>query len=74
MSYNSQVEKFVVGDLVFFTGYELDSPPLAHQVGLVVDVGAGSKVHKLYEILWLHSGIKISIPGKHLTLAYTRKD
>ena len=42
MSYNSQVETFVVGDLVRFTGYEVDNPPLAHRIGIVLEVEAWS--------------------------------
>lgn len=71
MSYNSQVEEFLIGDLVYFTGYEVSEPPLAHKIGIVVDIGPGTRPHKLYKILWLHNGTKINISGKHLTLAYT---
>ena len=73
MSYNSQVETFVVGDLVYFTGYEVDNPPLAHKIGIVIEEGAGAKAHKLYRILWLYNGFKINVSGKHLVLAYTKK-
>ena len=74
MSYNEQVEQFVMGDLVFFTGYCLDNPPLVHQIGIVMEVGAGQLEYRSYNILWLRSGIKINISGKHLTLAYMKKD
>ncbi len=73
MSYNSQVDTFVVGDLVIFTGYEIENPPLAHKIGIVIEVGPGTKPHKLYRILWLHNGTKINISGKHLELAYVSK-
>ena len=43
----------------------------AHKIGIVVDIGPGTRPHKLYKILWLHNGTKINISGKHLTLAYT---
>ena len=74
MSYNSQVGSFVVGDLVFFTGYEVDHPPLAHKIGIVIDIGPGTKPYKLYRVLWLHNGTKVNVSGKHLELAYTKKD
>ena len=72
MSYNSQVEEFLIGDLIYFTGYEVSEPPLAHKIGIVIDIGPGTRPHKLYKILWLYNGTKINISGKHLTLAYTR--
>ena len=73
MSYNSQVGSFLKGDLVYFTGYQLDNPPLAHQVGIIMSDGTGKKPHTLYEVLWLHSGMTISVAAKHLTLAYTKE-
>ena len=73
MSYNSQIMSFVVGDLVFFTGHEVDDSPLAHKIGIVVEIGPGTKPHKLYRVLWLHTGTKINISGKHLQLAYEIK-
>jgi hypothetical protein len=72
MSYNSQVEEFIKGDLVYFTGYQVDHPPLAHKIGIVMSTGTGQKPHTLYEVMWLHTGNIISVAGKHLTLAYTR--
>jgi len=74
MSYNSQVKSFVVGDLVMFTGYEVESPPLAHKIGIVLDIGSGAKPHRLYRVLWLHNGIAVSVSGKHLQLAYELKE
>ena len=74
MSYNSQVSSFVVGDLVMFTGYEVDNPPLAHKIGIVLEIGPGTKPHKLYRVLWLHNGIAVSVSGKHLQLAYELKE
>lgn len=71
MSYNEQVETFVKGDLVYFTGYQLDSPPLAHNIGIVMCNGKGAKPYTLHEVLWLHTGAIISVSAKHLTLAYT---
>ena len=73
MSYNSQVETFVVGDLVMFVDYEVADPPLAHKIGIVIEIGPGTKPHKLYRVLWLYNGTKISVSGKHLQLAYTKK-
>ena len=45
MSYNEQVEQFVVGDLVYFTGYQLDNPPIAHQIGIVLEIGRGQRAY-----------------------------
>jgi hypothetical protein len=73
MSYNEEVETFVKGDLVYFVGYELDNPPLAHKVGIVVRDDHVGHAHTTYEVYWLYSGTTISVAGKHLTLAYTRE-
>ncbi len=73
MSYNSQVETFVKGDLVYFTGYQVDNPPLAHKVGIVMNNGTGAKPYTMYEVFWLYSGNSITVAAKHLTLAYTKK-
>ncbi len=72
MSYNSQVDEFVKGDLVYFTGYQVDDPPLAHKIGIVMNSGTGSNPHTLYEVMWIHTGAIITVAAKHLTLAYTR--
>jgi len=74
MSYNSQVESFMRGDLVYFTGYQVDNPPLAHKIGIVMDSGTGQNPYMIYEVLWIHSGSIISVAGKHLTLAYTKAE
>jgi hypothetical protein len=71
MSYNSQVDTFVVGDLVMFTGYMVEDPPMAHRIGIVIEVGPGSRPYRLYRVLWLNSGTKINTSGKFLKLAYT---
>lgn len=73
MSYNSQVETFVVGDLVRFTGYEVDNPPLAHRIGIVLETGSGHKPYTTYRVWWLHSNSYVTVAAKHLTLAYTKK-
>jgi len=73
MSYNSQVETFVVGDLVRFTGYEVDNPPLAHRIGIVLEAGHGRKPYTTYRVWWLHSNSYVTVAAKHLTLAYTKK-
>ena len=72
MSYNSQIEEFVKGDLVYFTGYQVDNPPLAHKIGIVMKAGMGNPPYTMYEVMWLHTGNIITVEGKHLTLAYTR--
>tara|TARA_B100000282_G_C31601369_1_gene430299 strand:- start:193 stop:411 length:219 start_codon:yes stop_codon:yes gene_type:complete len=72
MSYNSQVEEFVKGDLVYFTGYQVDNPPLAHKIGIVMSEGVGRKPYTMYEVLWIHSGNILTVAAKHLTLAYTK--
>ncbi len=72
MSYNEQVETYVKGDLVYFTGYQVDHPPLAHKIGIVMSKGTGRKPYTMYEVMWLHTGNIITVAAKHLTLAYTK--
>jgi hypothetical protein len=73
MRYHEQEIEFVVGDLVLFTGYELDHPPLAHKIGIVVGVNSPvAYAADIYEILWLHSGTRVTVSAKHLELAYTK--
>lgn len=67
LSYNSQVSDYVVGDLVLFTGYELDNPPLAHKIGIVLSTNK-----TICEVLWLNSGTRVSVSTKHLELAYIK--
>jgi hypothetical protein len=72
MSLNDE-EQFVVGDLVVFTGYDLDRPPLAHKIGIVVGVNSPvAYASDIYEVLWLHSGARVTVSAKHLDLAYTK--
>ena len=69
---NEHVTEFVRGDLVYFMGYQVDDPPLAHKMGIVMKAGTGIKPYMMYEVLWLHTGNIITVAAKHLTLAYTR--
>lgn len=72
MSLNDE-EQFVVGDLVVFTGYELDRPPLSHKIGIVVGVSSPvAYASDIYEVLWLYSGVRVTVSAKHLDLAYTK--
>ena len=72
MSYNSQIEEFVKGDLVYFTGYQHEDPPLAHKIGIVMKSGTGRTPYMMYEVMWLYTGNIITVAAKDLTLAYTR--
>lgn len=73
MSYNSQVEAFVVGDLVCFIGYELENPPLSHKIGIVTSVGSESRAFRSYGVFWIRTGATIAVDGNQLVLAYTEK-
>jgi hypothetical protein len=74
MSYNSQTDAFMKGDLVYFTGYQVDNPPLAHKIGIVMNQGTGRSPYMIYEVMWIHTGAIISVAAKHLTLAYTKAE
>ena len=74
MSYNSQVGEFVVGDLVIFTGYEVENPPEAHKIGIVIEVGSENDYSRIYRVLWLHNKTKVGVSAKHLQLAYEIKE
>ena len=74
MCYNSQVGEFIVGDLVVFTGYEIENPPEAPKIGIVIEVGIESTRSRMYRVLWLHNKTKVSVSAKHLQLAYEIKE
>jgi hypothetical protein len=61
------------GDLVCFTGYDIEANPLSHKMGIVMNSGIGRSPYTLYEVMWIDTGDIISVAGKHLTLAYTRE-
>jgi hypothetical protein len=69
---DSQVETFVVGDLVYFTGYEVENPPEAHRVGVVVGVPTDDPLFQVYQVLWFKSNVVVGVSPKHLELAYTK--
>jgi len=73
MSYNKQVDSFVKGDLVYFTGYHIEANPLKHKIGIVMSNGTGAKHYMLYEVMWVHSGDIMTVAAKHLTLAYIKE-
>jgi hypothetical protein len=68
----NQVETFVIGDLVYFTGYEVESPPEAHRVGVVVGVPTDDPSFQVYQVLWSKSKVIAGVSVKHLELAYTK--
>ena len=73
MSYNSQVESYVVGDLVYFTGYDDLHKHESNHLGIIISVGNQSKAFRRYEVFWLQSGITVTIGATHLELAYVTK-
>ena len=74
MSYNSQVESFVIGDLVYFTGYNAIHEAERNHLGRVVGVGNQSRTFRTYEVIWLQSNLTVSVDAAHLKLAYVRKN
>jgi hypothetical protein len=69
---DSHVETFVIGDLVYFTGYEVDNPPLSHRVGVVVGALGDDPMFQAYQVLWFKSNVVEGVSAKHLELAYTK--
>ena len=69
---DNQVETFVIGDLVYFTGYEVENPPEAHRVGVVVGIPVDDPAFQVYQVLWAKSNVVVGVSAKHLELAYTK--
>lgn len=61
----------MIGDLVYFTGYEVDNPPDAHRVGVVVGAPTDAAAFQVYQVLWFKSNVVVGVSVKHLELAYT---
>ena len=74
MGYNSQVEKFIIGDLVRFTGDDIVLPPFDHRIGIVMECGREARAYRNYRVLWIDDGSTMTIAGKHLQLVYLKKD
>ena len=74
MSYNSQAGSFNVGDLVYYTGYELVDEHESNHVGIVIHAGPESRAFRMYKVFWIHSGTTATVGGTHLELVYMRKN
>ena len=69
MKKNRKPLDFVVGDLVYFVGYE--GPSDRNKVGVVVKVKIGDSHFPLYEVHWIKDKIQSTHTATHIDLLYT---
>jgi len=69
MSHNRKPLDFIVGDLVYFVGYE--GPSDRNKVGVVVKIKIGDSHFPLYEVYWFKEHITSAHTATHIDLLYT---
>ena len=69
MSHDRKPLDFVVGDLVYFVGYE--GPSDRNRVGVVIEVRVGQSHFPLYVVHWIKEGISSAHTASHIDLLYT---
>jgi hypothetical protein len=69
MSHNRKPLDFIVGDLVYFVGYE--GPSDRNKVGVVVKIKIGDSHFPLYEVHWIKEHITSAHTAAHIDLLYT---
>ena len=60
---------FVVGDLVYFVGYE--GPSDRNKIGVVMDVQIGKSHFPLYVVHWVKDKMQSTHTASHIDLLYT---
>ena len=60
---------FVVGDLVYFVGYE--GPSDRNRVGVVIEVRTGESHFPLYVVHWVKDKLQSTHTAAHIDLLYT---
>ena len=69
MTVNRKHLDFLVGDLVYFVGYEV---PTDHsKLGIVTRVRIGDSHFPLYDVLWIKDKLTSTHTAGHIDLAYT---
>jgi hypothetical protein len=69
MSQNRKPLDFVVGDLVYFVGYE--GPSDRNKLGVVIEVKVKTSHFPLYVVHWFKDELQSTHTATHIDLAYT---
>jgi len=69
MTQNRKHLDFVVGDLVYFVGYE--GPSDRNRTGVVVDIKTGQSHFPLYVVHWTKDKLQSTHTASHIDLLYT---
>lgn len=69
MTHNRKLLDFVVGDLVYFVGYE--GPSDRNRLGVVIEVRVGESHFPLYVVHWVKEQLQSTHTATHIDLAYT---
>ena len=69
MTDNRKHLDFVVGDLVYFVGYE--GPSDRDKLGVVVDIKIGESNFPLYVVHWIKDKLQSTHTATHIDLLYT---
>jgi len=70
MTENNKPLDFLVGDLVYFVGYE--APTDHSKLGIVTKVRVNESHFPLYEVLWIKDRLVSTHTAGHIDLAYTQ--
>lgn len=60
---------FVIGDLVYFVGYE--APTDRTKLGIVTKIRIGESHFPLYDVMWFKDNLTSTHTAGHIDLAYT---
>ena len=66
--HNNKPLDFIVGDLVYFVGYEVPSDRT--RLGVVVDVRVGQAHFPLYVVHWIKDKLQSTHTAAHIDLLY----
>ena len=69
MTHNRKHLDFLVGDLVYFVGYE--APTDHSKLGIVTKVRIKESHFPLYDVLWFKDNLTSTHTAGHIDLAYT---
>jgi|TARA_R100001163_G_C4914772_1_gene97514 hypothetical protein len=66
---NNKPFDFVVGDMVYFVGYE--GPSDRNRIGIVMEVKIGKSHFPLYVVHWIKDKLQSTHTAAHIDLLYT---
>lgn len=72
-NYDLKPERYLVGDLVYYVGFEYVPELDRRKVGIVVDVDVAASHFIQYKVFWTRDRIFSAHVGNHLELVYNKK-